>query len=511
MSPRRGAGLVTAGLLAALLPSRASAEEAPAEILWQQALVARARGEAAAGQLFDRACEAGSASACLDGAAAALEAGDSILTEELLRMAREAEPGSVEIRLDVARIMAAQGNLLWAARELQALEAEGQDVSFELGYCMHELGMHDQAAEHLERAAAGDEEPGLAALYAAASLEAEGRREEALRMARLAARDPDEATARAAEAFASALRGGMAAEERTVISAWGSLSAGYDSNPVVGSDDAPTHAAGPRMWLRAWAWGEPLGGPGWALGARVAVSRDQSFFGESRPFDFTSFLGQVHGRFSFGSVVPQELTVGYHYGVGLLDGGQGVEEDDLYAYNESHLGALAYSLSLPYGLTTRLRAQSGWSVYRNRARTGAPLQVAVGQGFVALDDHLKVYVEGGLRATWARSPQWDYAGPSLLVAASFLSPLWDLELVASYGLTWSLYPGSSGVNFAFDYTQPLLRRRDVMSAVMVELGRSFLDGHLRVAVRYRLTDSVSTIETYDYTRHVAELAISGGY
>ena len=36
--------------------------------------------------------------------------------------------------------MARLGNYMWAIRELQALQQEGHDVDFELGYCMYQLG-----------------------------------------------------------------------------------------------------------------------------------------------------------------------------------------------------------------------------------------------------------------------------------------------------------------------------------------------------------------------------------
>ena len=517
--PERSAGAFVAAAAAVAAGwisngSVAHAEQAtPADVLWHRAMVDAARGEGDPRAATDRACDAGSPAACLSGAADAVEAGDLEHAEDLLRAGRDAAPEDPDLRLALARVMAARGNHHWAARELQALEAEGAPVAFELGLCMFLLGLYEEAAETLTRAAdAGGDNAGMAALYAAAALDRLERREEAERMARLAARtEGDPELAAAGGDYLRVLRGGRAAAERVLVRAWATVSGGYDSNPVLGPDDAPTHAGGARLWFRAGVAGEPLGGAFWALGGVVAASRDQSFEASARPFDYTSVRAQAAARFFWGLDAPQEVSVGYRFAIGLLDGGPGVERDELYAYNESHLAAASYSLRLSPALLTRFRASTGWSIFHNRARTGVPLDLGVGESVILLDGRLKLYLEGGFRAAWTRSPKYDRAGPTVLLAASWLTPWWGLEVLGTWSLAWTLYPHSSGVEHGFDYARPELRRRDMVNGLALGLGRALLDGHVRLALQYRLTDSASSIAGFDYTRHVAELAVTGGY
>lgn len=478
------------------------------ELLWERALVLEARGDAEARTAFEAACEAASAEACQRLASEAVATSDFEGAEEWLQLAHEADPDDPEIRLALALVIARLGNCAFAMQELAALERAGRDVDFELGYCLHETGQHEQAAERLTRVAPRS---GLAALYAASSLEGLGRDEEAVAEARLAAGRVDEPeVAAAGRELETALRRRIAAEDRTAISVWGTVAGGYDSNPTLGPDEAPSGAPGPRLRFEGGLLTEPLGGAAWTVGGRVSLSRDQSFFDEARAFDFTAVQGRAHARFVFGDDRAHELQVAYQYSIGLLDGGQGVEEDALYVFTESHLGVLGYGLDLTESVTLRLRATAGWSAYHNLARSGAPLRGGLGVSSILLDGRLKLYAEVGVAAAWTRSPRYDRVGPTALVAAAWLTPLWDLELVASWTLSWSHYLHSTGVEFAFDYARPDVRRSDVVDSLSVEVGRSFLDDHLRVAVRYHLTDSWSTIETYDYQRHVVDLAITGG-
>jgi len=518
MGTDRSALLVTFLAASVAWGGAVQAEEAPTgsppELLYQRALVLRAQGMEGAGQAMVGACDGGSPAACLDAARAALEAGELEGAEEHLRTAQDAAPEDVDVRRALATVMARRGNLMWAERELRSLEGQGEEVSFELGYCLHQLDEHDQAAPRLAAAAERPDAPAMAALYAASSLAAMEERERALRYAELAARSGDDpAVAAAARELAGFLRGAGTATERVLFTASASVSAGYDSNPVLGPDELPSHAGGARMWFRAVAFGEPLGGPFWALGARVSAARDQSFAEAARPFDYSSFQARAHARFTWGGrAAAQELRVAYSYSIGLLDGGDGVEEQELYAYSESHLGELAYTLGLADWLSTRIRTRSGWTVFHNRARTGMPLLAALGANLLVLEGQLKLIVEGGFQGmVWSRAPRYERSGPMVLVAASWLTPLWDLELLATWHFTWSLYPRSTGVLQGFDYARPELRRLDTADTFSVELARSFLDRHLRVIVRYRFSDSTSTIDTFDFSRHLAELAVMGGY
>lgn len=488
----------------------ALAEVGPeAEVAWSRALALEARGDEAAGEAFEQACEAGSDQACLRLASAALADGEVEVAEEWLRLAREVAADDLDVRLALARIMALRGNDLWATRELQALEGEGREVSFELGYLLHELDQHEQAAERLVQAA---EQPGgeMAALYAASSLERLGRDEDALEMARRASRAADPEVAEPGEVLSRSLEGELSAARRTLYALSGTVSVGYDSNPVLGPDDLPSHAGGARLGFRGHFLTEPLGGPSWALGGRIDVARDQSFDEAARAFDLTALRGQLQGRFAFGERLEQRLQVAYRYGIALLDGGQGVEEEELYVYNESHQGAVDYTLGLTDRLALRLRAVSGWMAFHNRARSGVPLRAGVGLSLFLLEGRVKLFFEGGMAAAWTRSPRYQRLGPTASIAGSALTPWWDLEVVVSWAFTYSPYPDSVGVAYAFDYTRPEVARRDVLSSVSVELGRRFLDGHLRVALRYRFFDASSTIADYDYSRHVVDVALTGG-
>lgn len=502
-------------LLVTVLVSASGAwaeESSRGDILYRGALALQARSEAEeASAAFERACQARSAEACLRLVSAALDAGDDERAEEYLHMAREAAPEDGEIRLALARTMARLGNYMWAIRELQALQQEGHDVDFELGYCMFQLEQHEQAAELLMRASDSGPARGVSALYAASALERLEQGEEAARLARRAADSGDDPeVARAGVELLRALRGGMVAE-RVPFAIDGVVSLSYDSNPVLGPDDAPSNAGGPRLGFQLGLLTEPLGGDSWRLGGRIFFARDQSFTEQARSFDLTSAQGALFGRFFFGLDHPQEIRVDYQYGLNVLDGGPAVEEDDIYLFNESHSGTLAYSIRAGALSVTRLRVRSGWSAYHNRARSHVPLEAAVGESLFFLDNALKVYIEAGLRAGWARSPQYDLLGPTALVAGAYMTPLWDLELLVSYSYRWTAYPDSTGVAYAFDYTSPNLRREDSQHNLTVELGRSFLERHLRIGVRYHLMDSASTIDVYDYTRHVAEIFIGGGY
>jgi len=445
-------------------------------------------------------------------ASAALEEGELEAAEDALRSALDLAPEDApRLRLALARLMLRRGNTIWALRELSALESEGHEVSFELGYCLHRLGEHEQAVDHLVLAASSESErAGMAALYGADAFESMGQGGEALRLAERAASDElDPAVAEAGQSLVRALRRQVAGEQRVLFSAFAAVSGGYDSNPVLAPDDAPTHAAAPRLWLRAGLFSEPFGGERWALGVVAIVSRDQSFEQAARPFDYTSTRAGARLRLGFGERVDQELRIGYEYSLGLLDGGQGVEEDSLYAYTELHSGVLSYSFELSEVLLTRLQATTGFARYHNRARSGSPMELSVGQTLFLLGGDLKLYLRGGLRAAWTRSPKYDRRGPVLVFAASYLTPLWGLEALASWSYGWSLYPESSGVDFGFNYARPELRRRDSIHRITAQIDRPFLSEHLRLGLRYRFTDSDSSIASYRYQRHVLELAVTG--
>lgn len=462
-------------VLALIWASSAYAQQSPhADLLWHRALVLQARGDDQAEAVLVQACEAGSVQACLQSAATALTDEDRETAQDFLRTAGDVEPEDQEVRRALARLMAAQGNLIWATRDLMAMDQEGLEVEFELGYCLHELNQHERAVEHLVRAAEGGDEAPMAALYSAASLQALGREDQARSMVEKAAElGTGTEVEDAAQSMRDAFRG-AADSSRVMVAGFATLAAGYDSNPVLTPDDRPAQAGGARLWFRGAVLGEPLGGSFWAIGGSAAVSRDQSFAETIRPFDFTSVRAQPHVRFNYGERVPTELRLAYRYGIGMLDGGQGVEVDEFYVYNEGHTGTLSYSLSVSPRFPTRLSVESGWSAFYNLARSGVPLNVVLGQSAYLLDGHLKLYAEAGFHAAWTRGPQYDRMGVSVSLAGAYLSPWWDLELIAGWSYRWMLYPKSGGVGISFDYTDPELRRGDSVNGVFLELGR---DGH----------------------------------
>ncbi len=494
----------------------AAAQSSPeAQILWQQALVLLARneqGEQRGQQLLKQACEAGCWPACMQAASICLDEDDLESAEELLRSAQAIAPHDPEGRLALARVMAARGNMMWAFRALQALEREGHDVSFELGYCLHELDMHEQAAAALAQSAMKeDEDSHMAALYAAVSLEELDRFDEAETMAERASRaEHAPNVVAAASSLQQALRR-YSGFERVILSGFATVAGGYDSNPIMAPDEAPTYADGARLWLVAGLWSEPVGGSFFTLGARLSASRDQSFDIQARPFDYTAATARIYSIFRYNFGVPNEVRLSYRYAIGLLDGGPGVEENQLYAYSESHVGALSYSLALSDIFTTRLRVETGWNIYHNRARTGVPLRLAVGQSTFLLSGRLKIYGEAGVQKLWARSPKYERSAALVNAAISYLTGWWDLELMVAWSYQWSFYTDSRGADFSFDYTRPDVRRKDSSNVLSFDVGRNFLDRHLRLALRYRFTDSSSSIATYDYSRHAILLGVTGGF
>lgn len=483
---------------------------AAGEILFQRALVAQSRGEDPMA-LLTEACDAESLQACLQGAGLALERDDLEVAEEMLRVARDLDGDDLEVRRSLNRLLAARGNLMWAARDLQAMEREGEEVGFELGYTLHALGQHEQALERLERVSRDEsaEEQAMAALYSTVSLVELERPDEAVEMARLAVdSDGPDAVVEAARTLRSQLRG-VRTGDRVLVGGSLSLAAGYDSNPVLSPDDLPAGVGAFRLWLRAGVYGEPLGGSHWALGGRIAATRDQSFNEEARPFDLTTVGAELQGRFTFGDAVPQELRLAYRYSIAMLDGGQGVENDELYVYNEQHAGRLIYSITPSPMVVTRLRVESGWSGFYNLARSGVPLDITLGLGLTFLESRLKLYAEAGFLSAWTNGPQYERRGFAVSLAGAFLTSWWELELVLSWGLRFVSYPESTGITLAFDYTQPDLARRDVVDTVSVEIGRSFLENRLRLALRYRFMDSASSIDIFTYDRHSVMLVLGG--
>lgn len=506
---RQTSRLVAFVVMLSVTPDARAQGSAEGEILFQQALLSESRGEDPT-DLLAQACAAESLQACLRGAGYALEGEELEVAEEMLRVARDLDGEDLEVRRALNRLLAARGNLMWAARDLQAMEQQGEEVSFELGYTLHALGQHEEALERLREASAagGSDDQAMAALYSAVSLVELERPEEAAEMARVAARsDGPEEVVDAARSLRAQLRG-LSGGDRVLVGGTLSLSAGYDSNPVLSPDDPPAEVGTFRLWTRAGVYGEPFGGSRWALGGRISASRDQSFNDEARPFDLTTVGAELQGRVSFGDAVPQELRLAYRYSIAMLDGGQGVESEDLYVYNEQHAGRLIYSLTPSPVVVTRLRVQSGWTGFYNLARSGFPLEVTLGLGLTLLESRLKLYAEAGFLAAWTDS-QYDRLGFAVSLAGAYLSPWWDLELVLSWGLRFASYPESTGITLAFDYTQPELARRDVVDTVSVEIGRGFLENRLHVALRYRFMDSSSSIDIFTYDRHSVMLVVGG--
>ncbi len=512
MTPR---ALIAAALILVWAAPAKAQQSPPADVLWHRALVLLAQDDEGADEALSRACEAGSLPACLRGADRALAADDLDTALDLLQQAHDIDPEDQQIRLGVARLMAAIGNYLWAIRELRALEQEGVPVGFELGYCLYQLEQYDEAVERLTVAARSDDDQAqTAALYAAAALESLERFDEARAMAELAAGatgDPD--VADAGRALIDALR--RATSDRVAISVFGSLAAGYDSNPVFAPNETPLEVDALRLWLRAGLLTEPLGRDWWVLGGQLSFAREQTLtsgFGALPfPVDLTSLRAQLYARFNFDvGVVPSELRISYRYAIRILDGGDPLPEEDIYVYSEAHTGNLSFSLALTPRFITRLRVESGWNAYHLRTRTGAPLDVAVGQNVFLLDGQLKIYGEAGLSFDFTRGERYDRQGLIMSLAGSYLTPLWDIELILSWGYRWSIYPESFG-DAAFDKLRYDIRRIDSRHSLSVELGREFLERHLRVTLRYRFTDAESTIRSYDYSRHILSLEVTGGF
>lgn len=428
-------------------------------------------------------------------------------SEKQLRMYLKARPQDHEARLALAQVLMARGKRLWAIRELEALrqkQPDNADVHYLLGVALVQQGENEPALELLDRAA--KLEPGVgpkAAYHSGVAQLALGDTPAAKTQLLAATAGPFGSSA---EELVSRLQ---LAEAGGPVSGFVNVGMEYDSNVIL-DPDAPAPSRGQGASLRGVLQGGlslQFGlGRGHFLGGRLGLYRNFHQTENANDFDYTSGLGMGFYRYQFVAWgAEHEFTLGYRFYLDALDGGPLVEEEDLYIFSEHHGGFAGWTFYLRGWLRTDIQYTYRYKAYHALRRRVHSNHIDLRQGFFFVGGRLKVFARARFRFELARHSAYNVVAPSGFLAVSG-KPLSWLDMAVWLGYEWERYLDSDG------YFEPLdqsLERTDHTIVMHAEATASY--SWLRASVRYEYTQNPSSIDAYDYQRHVISLIVGGAW
>jgi len=281
----------------------------------------------------------------------------------------------------------------------------------------------------------------------------------------------------------------------------------YDSNVVQEPEDVSLTSDNPGAFAEVLALDMSLNVlrmPRHLLGADMRVLRSFYFSETADDFNLTHVGAEPRYRYLFsGAGFDQQIEAAYSFRLGMLDGGPLVEKDDFYVYSESHAGRFGWRMSeIDFG-ETYADYQFGGNFYHHLARNALAHRLRIGQSFFFLNNRLKAFAELLARFEDAERGDYDRWGINPFAGVTALLP-YDINIQG-----WVQYEHTDHYD-SDSSTVWNKRRRDDEIGAGAGISRSFL-GWMEIGLDYNYTRNLSTVELYDYQRHLVSLRLAGFY
>lgn len=461
-------------------------------------------------QLLTSSCEAGYTTACLHLSSIYEQNENYDEAVNFLESAINSMENTNDIyRYQLAMLQLKQQNYSWAMQNFNQINDAGE-VNLELGITLYFMNSFSDSEQYFRQAVTSEhgKRKAIALLYLASVLSQLGKNETALRIAdqaRTFSSSYPELIVEAQRVFDLLFE--ATAPLPVLLSGSLSLSFGYDTNPTFAQLEAPSHTQSPRFWFRGSLIVEPWGNQYATIGNRLTLGRDLSIVEEARPFDITSINNLLYLKTRFWLNMLNEILIGYKYNLNMLDGGDLTEETYPYIFNEDHGGQIVWSLWETEWLATRIGFNISGKFYHNMGRDGVQYFGSAGQSIFLLDKKLKFFGDISFTFYDAQNSSYSYYSPRFQLSASYLTPLSNVEIVSSFSLLFADYFDSSGF---FDPLQANVSRQDLSTIFSITLQRSFWN-HWVSGITYRLIDSESSVDTFNYMQHVVFFTIEGRF
>ncbi len=416
-------------------------------------------------------------------------------------------PKDVPLRRLLARVLQDQGKHMWAARQYQhltRLTPKAGDVWLAYGYCLQKLGEADEAKKALRRAAklGPRKVKNRARVLLAMALQKKGKLRQARRLLG-GVRGPGSRTANKLTALIFAAEGrkgrGLTLNFR--------LGVGYDSNvsmdPVdsrgSGSGGVLVNLATSVSWV-AHSWGA------YAIGVSGVLSRSfaiNTWEKGSCVGDYSMLMGGISPwwsvRLSSGGY-DHKLQLGYQGQVITLDG-DCTEDAHIFAFSESHGGYANWVTEWSDSLSTNVLLDLRYSLFNQQVRDNLSAVLEVGQSIFLAKRRVKIYPELHLRYEHARGAWWNHVAVRPTLSLSAL--IWKIDVIASVGLEYQVYPESDDPDNVSLRTWLLPEgkaRSDLIARLRLSAGTA-ITKWLRVDLAYSYRRNKSNAVPYDYDRH----------
>jgi Flp pilus assembly protein TadD len=423
-------------------------------------------------------------------------------------------PKDVALRRLLARVLQAQGKHMWAARQYQhltQLTPRAGDVWLGYGYCLFKLGEATEARKALRRAAKLGPRPiaNRARVLLAMLLQKTGKLRDARRLLG-GIHGPGQRAANRLTTMIFAAEGrkgrGLTLSFRLGVGGDSNISMDPVDSRASGSAGLVTNLAASATW-QAYTWGAHAVGVAGVVSRSFAINTWED--GTCVP-DYSMIMAGISPywsmRLSTGRY-DHKLRLGYRGQVITLDG-DCTEDARIYAFSESHGGTATWVTEWSDATSTHLMLDVGYTLFNQQVRDSLGTVFEVGQSIFLAKRRVKLYPELHLRYEHARGAWWSHVAvrPSLALSAL----VWKIDLIASVGLEYQVYPGSADPdNISI---RPWLlpadkRRSDLIARLGISAGAA-LTKWLRFDVAYRYRRNKSNAAPYDYDRHTALLSFT---
>ncbi len=443
-----------------------------------------------------------------------IQEGQQYQAETMLRRAAKNSPGDIQLHFRLSEIYLLEDKAVWAVRTLNkikdALKGEQHKARWSYLMGLAAIGLEDWsgALKHLDEVSS-DRRSGFAPYryYRGVCLAALGRNMQAraqfddfLQQKNTGEEFAKDAKLRLDQTYASG-------PKPPIFSIGLSLTPLYDSNVIQEPEDLELTKDSPAAFGLDLAIDMSLNllrMPRHLLGADARVFRSFYFSDTADDYNQTAFAGDPRYRFLFhGFGFDQQIEAGYSFRLSLLDGGPLVDEEDMYVYSESHAGWAKWLIKESDFGETFLRLSFGRYIFRHLARNNYGTQFRAGQSFFFLDSRLKVFAELGARFEDAERQDYDRWAIGPFAGLSGLLP-WELG-----GALWLQYEYLDHYD-SDDSPSFKEHRKDHALGLGASLSRTFLDW-LDLGMSYKYSRNISSVDLYDYQRHIISLTVGGRY
>lgn len=283
----------------------------------------------------------------------------------------------------------------------------------------------------------------------------------------------------------------------------------YNTNVIQDPDD-PIHKSNREpsslgLGIDASINVNPLRKPRHHLGLNAYYSSTIYFSDPADDFTIFSgiFLPEYNYSFHAGGF-DQQFSVAYQGSVSILLGGPMAEEDDAYVYSESHGGLLRWSMDEKDVGSTSVRFGFSKNMFHHMVRDNWGETLNIGQSFFFLNQKLKLYLQALGRYENAMKDAYDRWGAGGFFGVTGLLPH-DINCS-----TWLKYEHLDHYN-SENETLWQGYRKDESIKSSFSISRNVFKNYIDIGLSYSITKNISTIEDFQYIRHLLSLKITGRY